>query len=86
VFECPDYAERGECLNFASGKCKLQHVTRAHLERKARRDDDSEIESDEEEVIDDDVDSDDMADDVAMTGIDNDGHEVSQNQDFISLS
>nr|OQO28958.1 hypothetical protein B0A51_03766 [Rachicladosporium sp. CCFEE 5018] len=86
VFECPDYAETGECKNFAAGKCKLQHVTRAHLERKARRDDDSEVESeDEENTSGNDIDSDQVAEDVDMTGIDGDSHAISQNQDYIAF-
>ncbi|OQO04133.1 hypothetical protein B0A48_10743 [Cryoendolithus antarcticus] len=78
--------ETGECRNFAAGKCKLQHVTRAHLERKARRDDDSEVESeDEENTSGNDIDSDQVAEDVDMTGIDGDSHAISQNQDYIGF-
>lgn len=83
IIECPDYAENGECTN---KKCKLPHTRHAHVERqKARADDDSELEEDDEDADDTDgkdFDSDDLDQDVAMGG----GLEIAQNQDFISFS
>jgi hypothetical protein len=79
VIECPDYAEKGDCTN---KKCKLPHTRHAHVERqKARLDEDSELEDDEEDVKD--IDSDDFSEDVDMSAGPN---EISQNKDFISFS
>lgn len=87
IIECPDYAENGECTN---KKCKLPHTRHAHIERQKRTsDDDSELEDEEDEesggenTDSKDVDSDDLDEDIVMNG---DGHEISQNQDFISFS
>lgn len=87
IIECPDYAENGECTN---KKCKLPHTRHAHIERQKRTsDDDTELEDEEDEesggenTDSKDVDSDDLDEDIVMNG---DGHEISQNQDFISFS
>lgn len=95
VSECPDYTNTGVCRN---SKCRLPHIDRAGTLRKAvvqksakNSDDDLsfEVSSDEEEVdkIDsDDADSDDIDEDVLMAGSSDAGHELSQQQDFISFS
>lgn len=86
VFECPDFAETGACSKLALGQCKLTHVTHAHLERRARRDDESEFESSdddmEETVEDDDEESGSDNEEFVMTGVDTG---ISQNRDFVSL-
>jgi hypothetical protein len=83
VIECPDYAENGDCTN---KKCKLPHTRHAHVERqKARADEDSELEEDDadDDLDGKDIDSDDLNEDVAMSGGLN---EIAQNRDFISFS
>jgi hypothetical protein len=83
VIECPDYAENGDCTN---QKCKLPHTRHAHVERqKARADEDSELEEDDadDDLDAKDIDSDDLNEDVAMSGGLN---EIAQNRDFISFS
>jgi hypothetical protein len=60
---------------------QLQHTRHAHVDRqKARADEDSEVEDDEEV---DGIESDDLDVKVAMSGGLN---EIAQNQDFISFS
>lgn len=82
VVECPDYAETGDCTNKT---CKLPHTRHAHVERqKARADEDSELEDDDEAGVDArEIDSDDLHKDVPMSG---DLNEIAQNQDFISFA
>jgi hypothetical protein len=41
IFECPDFVETGNCPD---NSCKLNHVKRAHRDRRARRNDESESE------------------------------------------
>ena len=93
VSECPDYSNTGTCRN---KKCRLPHVDRAGNLRKAavmkanKGSDDNEssdLSSDEEdyqEIDSDDVDSE-AEQDIVMTGVDR-GHELDQQQDFISFS
>lgn len=94
VFECPDYANHGSCSNRS---CSLPHPDRASTLRKAAAkqakigsDNDSDLSSDEEDQQQDgagfeDIDSDEAED--GMMGDANDGgHELSQQQDFISFS
>jgi hypothetical protein len=79
IFECPDFAETGDCTN---KKCKLQHILHAHVERqKERADEDSEVEENNNEV--DDIESDDLDEKVAVSGGFN---EIAQNKDFVSFS
>ena len=93
MFECPDYANHGKCEN---PKCSLPHPDRASVLRKAAAkqakvgsEDESDMSSDDEEEDDnasfDDIDSDE-AEDVIMGGVEDDNHELSQQQDFIALS
>lgn len=98
VFECPDYADTGNCRN---AKCRLPHVDsvankrRAEATKAARSSpdgaDSSDLSSDEEDyqAIDpEDVDSDDLDDDVVMSGAGagDHGHELTRQQDFISFT
>lgn len=91
VNECPDYANTGVCRN---KKCRLPHVdTAGNLRKaaalkagKAEEDQSSDLSSEEEDyegIDSDDVDSDGM-EDIVM-GHD-DGHELSQQQDFVSFA
>lgn len=92
VFECPDFANKGECPD---STCPLPHPVRAHVLRKAAAkqakvgsEDESDISSDEEEQETqtgfEDIDSDEAE---IMMGDDHDnGHELTQQQDFVSLS
>ena len=92
VHECPDYANKGICRK---PQCVLPHVDRAGQLRKtaaATQATDEEhivlpdFSSDEEydKIDSDDVDSDDLDDDVLTPGVEGDnGHELSQQQDFI---
>jgi len=92
VFECPDYANKGKC---ADTKCALPHPVRAHVLRKAAAkqakvgsEDESDISSDEEDQTDtgfEDIDSDE-AEDVIMGENHDYGHELTQQQDFVSFS
>ncbi|KAK3722191.1 hypothetical protein LTR37_002624 [Vermiconidia calcicola] len=94
VFECPDYANHGSCSNRS---CSLPHPDRASTLRKAAAkqakigsDNDSDLSSDEEDQQQDgagfeDIDSDE-AEDVMMGDANDGGHELSQQQDFISFS
>jgi hypothetical protein len=91
VVECPDYANKGACRN---SKCRLPHVDRAGQIRKAaaaqaasaQADGESspDLTSDEEEYAEidsEDVDSDGLDEDTLVP--DADGHELSQQQDFV---
>ena len=98
VFECPDYVNTGICTNRDNGKCPLPHPDHASALRKvaARKakigsdheSDVSDVSSDDETPLDDDdiddIDSDE-AEDVIMGG-DNDGHALTQQQDFVAFS
>jgi len=85
VFECPDYADTGRCPN--EGQCKLQHVRHAHQERKRlRSDDDSEVESSGDEEMRDEQEDEDASSDIVVRGVNGSSYEISQNQDYISLS
>lgn len=94
VFECPDYANTGTCRN---KKCRLPHVDTAGNMRKAKSAENkmdeaetSDLSSDEEsydEIDFDDVDSDEFSDDeVVMAGNEEQGRELSQQQDFVGFS
>lgn len=94
VSECPDYTNTGSCPN---PKCRLPHIDRAGTLRKAAAqkavrvsDDDLSIDvsSDEDfdEIDSDDADSDEIDEDLIMAGAGANNHELSQQQDFISLS
>ncbi|KAF2228953.1 CCCH zinc finger protein [Viridothelium virens] len=90
VHECPDYTNKGICRNL---KCPLPHVDRAGKLRKttaaqADGEDDgtSDFSSDEEydQIDNDDVDSDDLEDEVIMTGQGGGPeHEISHQHDFV---
>lgn len=83
VFECPDFAETGHCMNDRAGKCKLQHVRHAHQERKRLRpDESSEVESSGDEDMKDDEEED-ATSDIVSYGADGGSHDISQNQDYI---
>lgn len=93
VFECPDYANHGNCENKT---CPLPHPDRASALRKAAAkqaklgsEEESDMSSEEEEQDDDagleDIDSDE-AEDVIMGDVDDNHHEVSQQQDYIAFS
>ncbi|EMC93583.1 hypothetical protein BAUCODRAFT_133464 [Baudoinia panamericana UAMH 10762] len=95
VHECPDYANNGFCANRENGKCLLPHPDRASILRKAAErqakisvDAESDISSeaggDHDNGEMQDVDSD--AEDVFMTGSDENSHELTQQQDFVSLA
>lgn len=72
VFECPDFAEKGDCPN---KKCKLSHVRHAHTERqKAGADEDSELDDDEEE------------DGKPKDSDSGDFNDIAGNQDFVPFS
>lgn len=87
MFECPDFAETGRCLNDEAGKCKLQHVRHAHQERKRLRpDESSEVESSSDEEMHDEEEEDDPLSDIVLHGVDGGSHDISQNQDYISFS
>ncbi|PNS18591.1 hypothetical protein CAC42_5130 [Sphaceloma murrayae] len=90
VSECPDYTNTGVCRN---KKCRLPHIDRAATLRKAaaaKSEDDemsfdvSSEEEDYEEIDSDDADSDEIEEDMVMAGAGS-GHELSQQQDFISF-
>lgn len=94
VFECPDYANTGYCAKAASGRCLLPHPDHAAALRKAAArqarmdtDHDSDLSSDEENEENDldmeDVDSDDVED---LTDVQNHGHELTQQQDYVAFS
>ncbi|OJD30892.1 ccch zinc finger protein [Diplodia corticola] len=94
VFECPDYANHAVCRN---PKCRLPHVDRAGQIRKAAAAQTAsadaemgspDLSSDDEydEIDSDDVDSDDeIEEDVVMHGSDDNGQELSQQQDFVGF-
>ncbi|KAK7726070.1 hypothetical protein SLS57_003660 [Botryosphaeria dothidea] len=92
VFECPDYANHAVCRN---PKCRLPHVDRAGQIRKAAAAQTGSAElgspdlsSDDEhdEIDSDDVDSEDeIEEDLVMQGADDNGRELSQQQDFVSF-
>ncbi|KAF2226633.1 hypothetical protein BDZ85DRAFT_256502 [Elsinoe ampelina] len=93
VNECPDYTNTGVCRN---KKCRLPHIDRAGTLRKAaaakaaKGEDEVafDVSSDEEdydEIDSDDADSEEIEDDVVMSG-NGDGHELSQQQDFIPFA
>lgn len=91
VVECPDYANRGFCANLENGRCTLPHperaaVLRKAVERQAKIDSDlgSDLSSDEEDVTNlEDVDSD--QEDILMTGMGDDKHELSQQHDYVAF-
>ncbi|KAK8203858.1 CCCH zinc finger protein [Phyllosticta capitalensis] len=91
VFECPDYANHAVCRN---PKCRLPHVDRAGQIRKAAGAQSSALDSvemdissdDEAQINSDDVDSDaEIEEEIIMTDADDQGHEVSRQQDFIGF-
>lgn len=93
VIECPDYANTGVCRD---KKCRLPHVDRAGNLRKAaaarkaaNNSDDNEssdLSSDEDDFEEIDSDDYDSGEDIVMTGSGDNGHELSQQQDFISFA
>ncbi|KAK7632780.1 CCCH zinc finger protein [Phyllosticta citricarpa] len=91
VFECPDYANHAVCRN---PKCRLPHVDRAGQIRKAASAQsgaadgvEMDISSDDDDQMNsDDVDSDaEIEEEIIMTDTNDQGHEVSQQQDFIGF-
>jgi len=92
--ECPDYSNTGSCRD---ANCRLPHVDSVANKRRAEAaksankgnagsDDSSDLSSDEgdyEEIDSDDVDSDAVDEDIVMGGS---GHELDQQQDFISFA
>lgn len=82
IYECPDFAENGECPN---QNCKLPHLRHANVERrKARQGDDSELEDEDEnqETPDaKDIDSDEYDVEI-VTG---DGPGFAQNEDYVAF-
>jgi hypothetical protein len=95
VIECPDYSNRGHCADREKGACQLPHIDRAHALRKAAKrqgasdaQDDSDLSSgDEAEELDVDAADDDSdgPEDFTMI-IDNDNHELTQQDDFVSFA
>ena len=90
MHECPDYANKGLCRN---RRCRLPHVDRAGKLRKAAAaknsdaDDGAEnalsdLESDEEIIESEDVDSDDLEEYIIPK---DDKHELSQQMDFVKF-
>ncbi|KAK7540656.1 CCCH zinc finger protein [Phyllosticta citribraziliensis] len=91
VFECPDYANHAVCRN---PKCRLPHVDRAGQIRKAASAQNGAVDSvdmdissdDDEQINSDDVDSDaEIEEEIIMTEANDQGHEVSRQQDFIGF-
>lgn len=92
VHECPDHTNSGFCAKLQSGKCPLPHPERASTirkmnERQAKLNDDaaSDVSSDAEDVLSAMEDVDSENEDIVMGGND-DGHELPQQQDFVSLA
>ncbi|KAF2173015.1 hypothetical protein M409DRAFT_16965 [Zasmidium cellare ATCC 36951] len=87
VVECPDYANHGRCANREKNACNLPHIDRAGALRKAAErqaktgsEDDSDVSSSDDDKNEGDSD---VAEDIDM---DDDSHELSQQQDFIAFS
>jgi len=92
VVECPDYANHGFCANLENGRCPLPHperaaVLRKAVERQAKINSDlgSDLSSDDGDVTNlEDVDSDE--EDILMTGVGDNNHELSQQHDYVAFS
>ncbi|KAI5369471.1 hypothetical protein Slin15195_G003470 [Septoria linicola] len=92
VFECPEYTNHGHCEARQKGLCMLPHVDRASTLRKAAKrqgnagsEDDSDLSSDEEEQTNANEFDDDSDLDINM-GADDDSHELTQQQDYVSFA
>lgn len=88
VHECPDFSNTGMC---ATRGCKLPHREKASVMRtnaarlSASPEEESDVSSDEEEIGDDDIDSDDLEESFG----DDDGNidtDIPMQQDFVTLS
>ncbi|KAK4506643.1 hypothetical protein PRZ48_000375 [Zasmidium cellare] len=84
---CPDYANHGRCANREKNACSLPHVDRAGTLRKAAErqaktgsENESDVSSSDEDENEGDSD---VAEDIEM---DDDSHQLSQQQDFIAFS
>lgn len=95
MIECPDYSNRGHCADREKGACQLPHIDRAHALRKAAKrqgasgaQDDSDVSSGDEaaELDVDNVDDDSDGPEDFTTTIDNDTHELTQQDDFVSFA
>ncbi|EWC46004.1 hypothetical protein DRE_04797 [Drechslerella stenobrocha 248] len=93
VFECPDFDQKGVCNDKT---CKLPHIEHAgRTAAKAAKqsdgnsdvssDEEDDGEEDEEHFGSDDVDSDYFSDNEVILQTSDDGHEVSQQADFIQF-
>lgn len=92
VFECPEYTNHGHCEARQKGLCTLPHVDRASTLRKAAKrqgnagsEDDSDLSSDEDDQMNANESDDDSDLDINM-GANDDSHELTQQQDYVSFT